>query len=365
MLENNLKKSYLLFILSIPTFFILSIVALYFIEMDEWVEGTGQIVPSDEYVLYLPENAQLKEIKVIPGATVKKGEVLATFISLDREEEIARLQKDSLQLQDEIKLREISHSILLLSPIEEKFENAANELSYLREKVVLLSNRLLKLDQLKDKGILSAEEVEDIRIKLAEAKNDEKAIELRANKDIKKMGLLLIEKSNQEIIGLRNRLISLVKQQEFLKQRMIGLTITASDDGVVISSPLKFTGIQLQKGATLFSIAKSNDRMIEMSLSEKNIINIKKDLKVRFEPNTYSVFELDYFWGNITQIIPQGTVIKEKNTPNQYTVYSNIKLFGRENVSLNESRKIPFGSSGKCAIAIGRKSLLLQLIGWN
>jgi multidrug efflux pump subunit AcrA (membrane-fusion protein) len=200
MLENNIKKSYLLFILSIPVFFILSITALYFIEMDEWVEGTGQIVPSDEVVLYLPENAQLKEFHSKPGEPVKKGDVLAVFTSLDREEEIAQLQKETSQIQDEIKLKEISHALLLLSPLEEKFENAANQLNYLHEKVLLLSNRLSKLDQLKEKGILSAEEIEDIRIKLADAKNDEKAIELRAGKDIK---------SIQDIIGLRYILVSL------------------------------------------------------------------------------------------------------------------------------------------------------------
>lgn len=365
MLENNIKRSYLLFMLSIPLFFILSTVALYFIEMDEWVEGTGQIVPSDEVVLYLPENAQLKEIHNKSGDVIKKGDVLAVFTSLDREEELAQLEKDFSQLKDEIKLREINHALLMLSPIEEKFENAANELNYLREKVLLLSGRLSKLDQLKDKGILSIEEVEDIRIKLAEAKNDEKAIELRAGKDIKKMGQLLIEKSNQEIISLRNKLVSIEKQKEFLLKRMASLTITALDDGIIISSLLKYSGIPLQKGAPLFTIARSNERMIEMSLSEKNIIHIKQDLKVRFEPNTYSVFELDYFWGNITQIIPQSTLTKEKNGANSYTVYSNIKQFGKVPISNNETRKIPFGSSGKCAIAIGKKSLLLQLIGWN
>ena len=104
MLESGLKKSYLLFILSIPTFFILSIVSLYFIEMDEWVEGTGQIVPADEYILYLSENAQLKNIGAKPGQQIKKGDVLASFASLDREEELAQLQKEHTQLQDEIKL---------------------------------------------------------------------------------------------------------------------------------------------------------------------------------------------------------------------------------------------------------------------
>lgn len=365
MLESNIKKSYLLFILSIPLFFILSITALYFIEMDEWVDGSGQIVPSDEIVLYLPENAQLKEIHGKPGEPVKKGDILAVFSSLDREEEFAQLQKETSQLQDQIKLSEISHALLLLSPLDEKFENASNQLNYLREKVLLLSTRLSKLDQLKEKGILSVEEIEDIKVKLADAKNDEKAIELRASKDIKKMSQLLIEKSNQEIIGLRNKLTSLEKQKEFLLKRLASLTITAFDDGVIISSPLKYTGILLQKGSPLFSIARSNERMIEMSLSEKNIIHIKQDLKVRFEPNTYSVFELDYFWGNVTQIIPQSTVAKEKNGANQYVVYSNIKLFGKTPVSNNETRRIPFGSSGKCSIAIGRKSLLLQLIGWN
>ena len=365
MLDTNVKKSYIFFILSIPLFFIVSITALYFIEMDEWVEGTGQIVPSDEVVIYLSENAQLNEIHGKPGNTVKKGEVLAKFTSLDREEELAQLEKEYSQLKDEIKLREINHALLLLSPIEEKFENASNELNYLREKVLLLSGRLSKLDQLKEKGILSTEEVEDIRIKLAEAKNDEKAIELRASKDIKKMGQLLIDKSNQEINGLRNKLVSLEKQKEFLLKRISSLTIIAPDDGVIISSPLKYAGIPLSKGATLFAIARSNERMIEMSLSEKSIINIKQDLKVRFEPNTYSVFELDYFWGNIIQIIPQSNLNKEKNGPNVYTVYSNIKMFGKSPISKDESRKIPFGSSGKCAIAIGKKSLLLQLIGWN
>lgn len=365
MLETNIKKSYLLFILSIPLFFILSITTLYFIEMDEWVEGTGQIVPSDEYVIYLPENAILKEFHFKPGETVKKDDTLAIFTSIDREEEIAQLQSAATQLQDEIKLKEISHAILLLSPIEERFENAGNQLVYLREKVLLLSNRLSKLDQLKDKGILSAEEVEDIRINLAEAKNEEKAIELRASKDIKKMSQLLIEKSQQEIMSLRNKLVSLEKQKEFLNKRIAALTIRAENDGVIISSPLKYTNIPLQKGTALFAIAKTNDRMIEMSLSEKNIINIKQDLKVRFEPNTYSVFELDYFWGNIIQIIPQSTINQDKNAPNQYTVYSNINLFGKKAVTNSETRKIPFGSSGKCSISIGRKSLLLQLIGWN
>lgn len=365
MLENKVKNSYLLFILSIPLFFILSITALYFIEMDEWVIGTGQIVPADEYNLYLSEASQLQEFHAKPGDVIKKGDVLAKFTSIEFEIEMANLKKESIQIQDEIKLKEITHALLMLSPIDENLENAQNELAYLREKVELLNNRLTKLVQLKDKGMLSTEEVDSIRSSLAEAKNDQKAIEIRASKDIKKMGQLQIEKSNQEILNLKNKLIYNEKFQTLLAKRIEDLTIIAPDDGIIIASPLKYNGSLLTKGTSLFTISRSNERRIEMSLSEKSIIHIKQDLKVRFEPNTYSVFELDYFWGNVVQIIPQSKISFEKNTPNQYIVYSNIKQFGKSPITNDLSSKIPYGSSGKCAVSIGRKSLLLQLIGWN
>ncbi len=365
MIETNVKTSYLLFILSIPLFFILLLTALYFTEMDEWVIGTGQIVPADEYNIFLSENSQLQEFHAKPGESIKKGDVLAKFSSIEFDVEMANLKKESIQIQDEIKLKEISHSLLLLSPIDEKFENAQNELTYTREKVEQLKNRLAKLDQLKDQGMLSTEEVDNIRSKLSEAKNEEKAFEIRASKDIKKMAQLQIEKSNQEIISLKNKLTYNEKLQTFLTKRIEDLTIIAPEDGIIIASPLKYNGSLLSKGTSLFTISKSNERRIEMSLSEKNIIHIKQDLKVRFEPNTYSVFELDYFWGSVVQIIPQSKISLEKNSLNQYTVYSNIKLFGKSPISNELSNKIPYGSSGKCAISIGRKSLLLQLIGWN
>lgn len=365
MKESNIKTSYLWFILSIPLFFILLVTALYFTEMDEWVVGTGQIVPADEYNIFLPENSQLIEFHAKPGEQIKKGAVLAKFYSIDLEIELANLKKELVQIQDEIKLKEISHALLILSPIEEKFENAQNELEHAREKVEILKNRLSRLDQLKNQGMLSAEEVDNIRSRLAEAKNEEKAFEIRASKDIKKMAQLQIEKSNQEVLSLKNKLTSNENLQTFLKKRLEDLTIIAPEDGIIIDSPLKYNGSLLTKGTSLFTISKSNERRIEMTLSEKNIIYIKQDLKVRFEPNTYSVFELDYFWGNVVQIIPQSKIASEKNALNQYTVYSNIKLFGKSPISNELSSKIPYGSSGKCAISIGRKSLLLQLIGWN
>lgn len=232
--ENASRKLFYLFILScIPVFFIISLAGLYFIQLEEWVKGEGEIIPVQKNILYLTRTAKVKEIRVKAGDIVKKNQILAVF--------------------------EINS-------------------------------------------------------------------------------------------GARN------KMHIFLKSKQ---------DGIILKSTLNNLGIILKQGKPIFTIASNEVRSIKISISEKDFVKLKLDQKVRYEPNTVSINANDYYWGALKRITPVATELKDKKGNALFMVEGKINHYGDQSINSKSLHHIPFGSTGKVAIGIGKKSLLLQLIGWN
>ncbi|PCJ62557.1 MAG: hypothetical protein COA79_03330 [Planctomycetota bacterium] len=228
--ENSNKKTFYLFILScIPIFFILTLTGLYFIELEEWVKGEGEIIPENKSTLYLNENAILKQIFFHKGDLVKTGDLIGTFIL-----------------------------------------------------------------------------------------------------------------PNSNIIE-----------------------ILANQNGIIFSSQLTETGKVFSRGDALVTTASNENRNIKITISEKYFVTLKEKQKIRYEPNTISIHANDYYWGTLQKVIPVATSTTDKKGNAQFLVEGDIQFFGDNSLNKDSLHHIPFGSTGKVSIGIGKKSLLKQLIGWN
>lgn len=355
------KNTFALFILSIPVFFITSIAALYFIHIQEWVVTKGRIIPENESQIFLSEKAQLKELNVQSGEKVSKGQTLALFFSSALEEQILNKEFSITENKNQQVRIDLEIETIQATPPEDNLIAAKEQIIILEEKVQLLEKRLHNMQTLSDKGVLSKMEIEDTELKLNDAKQNLVIVRIRANHNPLLLKELEIKRATQEKENLKNEYEALLKQLHFLNKKKELLTIISQVDGTIIHSNLKQLGQYIDSGTLLFQIATNDNRLIEINVKEKEIIQIKKDMIFRFEPDAISVFEYDYFWGDINQIIPSP----QNNQISPYIVFGRLTKYGQTLIQNEQTQMLPIGSTGKVYIALGKKSLLLQLIGWN
>lgn len=278
--------------------------------MTEWVETSGTVFPASSVSLTSPEKATKYSINCKIGDIVKKDAVLAILNSDELQHQLEQIQFEIQKTNKEIKIKELEKELL-------------------QQKVKL--------------------EIDD---------------EKKSSLEFKKLNQAEIEICTQKVLLLTDSISHLNKLNDQIKLRIESLKIIAPIDGVILQTPNILNDAVISPGSTLFIIANENSKKVEMHIPENQIIKIKLGNAMRYAPSTCSIYESDYFWGKIINISPIATVNKNISDKPLFTITADITLFANQPIDKEKNRLIPFGSNGKCAIAIGKKSLLKQLSGW-
>lgn len=304
MLRQKFTKIHFIFLSAIPIFFVFSIVAMSLIETEEWVEIPSYITPSEQAIISKPENAKLIEQFSKLGDSVKKGDVIAKYQSDYLQQQLQQNEYELLKAQQDLVIKETEKKLLV---------------------------NMLK--------------------------------EINTKEDVKEENSLELELAQQKINNLTTIVAHLITSQTEIKKNLEQLQIIAPIEGLLLQTPTEsFIHNQSQKNSE-YIIVKKSPKNITMYIPENQIIKIKTGARLRFAPATISIYESDYFWGEILNIAPLATPNKEE-TSTSFLVIGQLNRFANHSIEEKQNNLIPYGVHGKSAIGVGKKNLLKQFIGW-
>lgn len=240
------------------------------IDITESIYATGYIKSKNQYEVFSPINGVIEQIFVSEGSEVKKGDTI--FIIKNKSQELAvenaritSVTSDLSSNKDKIKVAEEAVQIAQ--------KNLSNDsLQFERQKKLWKENIGSKIE-LEEKEIrLNSSEA-----KLAQAKSN--------YEDLKRQLRLASEQSKN------NLAIAKLQQDNFV--------VTSQVNGIIYKLNKKEG--ELHDGRSPVAIIGAKEFIIELSIDEKDIINLKKDQTVILRMDSY---ESEVFEGRIIAIEP-------------------------------------------------------------
>lgn len=161
---------------------------------------------------------------------------------------------------------------------------------------------------------------------------------------------------------LANQLRHAQANKRELEKRRAALTITAPGAGRLVDFPARFITEPITTGELIARMGDTDTVKVEIAIPEEKVGKVSLGQKVRFESATLSVNKNfnRYFSGAVVAIDP----IKAARESGDERIQRRLYRITADIDYNPQLPPLPIGSTGTAAIVVGRRSLLLQLIGW-
>ncbi|MEE8575352.1 MAG: efflux RND transporter periplasmic adaptor subunit [Thermodesulfobacteriota bacterium] len=221
-------------------------------------------------------------IELIPdGATVRKGEVLVRFDSSSFEREIIKFERDFSLAASE--LSGIKNAKLPLELRDQKMELMKTRASLIAEEQYLDATI-----ELAEEGLISAEEIRQQRMKVEEIK-----AELQTKEQETRLTKEFLHPS--ELKRMETKLASAAQELKIAKEQLKSSVILAPSDGVVAYRPLHLgtefrrvrIGDSIYPNQPFMVLPNLNDLVVHCNVPEGEFSKVKEGRDVYIQPLAY------------------------------------------------------------------------------
>jgi multidrug resistance efflux pump len=226
------------------------------------------------------------------------------------------------------------------------------------EQQTWMQDRVSNAEKSYAKGAMSLRDLTDIRWSLRQLEIDAEVMERRHQraKDLAAEHEQRLAVAQAEIHAAETRLHGLHQQQTHIAQRMSTLTLRAPFPAQLVWNREWHVGDQIAAGTPLATAHGVGARQLSVEVTEDVFVHVKLGARVRFTTAVVSVYKYDYYWGEVSE----RRVVTDATGMYHYELTSTLTPSDHA-LPLSQ---LPLGSSGRVDIAIGRKRLLAQLVGW-
>jgi len=295
------------------------------------VDGHGKINSNKQQVITSSVEGMVQEVKLRPGAYIKKGDVIVTSINYKIVKKINDIKRSIAIKKTGIQEFILSTELTVIQQESEQ-RNIKNELD-------VITTKLSKQEGLMNKGIVS--EMKFIESKLRSTQLSNK-LHLMSSKKDKTKQINTLKLTNKRVL-----LAQLVDDLEKAEKDLNALTIRASMDGIIQELDLN-NGQIIQPNTKLGLIGSIDDLVVNLKVHQTKRNLIKKNQTISVKATSLSSVHYD---GIITRIAPKtidGYVVVEAklNLPTGHSLFPSQDVTGK--IVVNQLMQtlfvdIPFG----------------------
>ena len=362
----------LVFAVTVPVFFAAGFLALWLIETEVWLSGRGAVGASDTQVLHVPETSRLAFVlstrsseplaQVEPlsggGRELASGTEIARFALPSLDEELAELTRQLREQEAALAVKRAQLAAMRSEPVDQSAfaldlisERNANERARIAE-------RLQSAELAHEQGALATRDLEDVRWLERDAEIESALIERREQRaaEIAAAREQRLAVAQAEIAAAELRVVGLQEQCAAVQARQAALSLRTAFDAHLVWHGSWNVGDLVPAGTAIATAHASGDRVLQVTVDEDVFVHAPLGARVRFTSDVVSVYQYDYYWGEVVD----RRVVAAADGAYQYRLTATLNA-GEQALPLEQ---LPLGSGGQADIAVGRKSLLAQMVGW-
>lgn len=377
----SMSRLVVVFVLTVPGFFLAAFIALAVVETEVWLQGQGHIVAAHSEPLFASEPGRIAELVSIDdlgpeaasasatatatatataggGVIHPAGAVIARIDAPALRERIAALTTAARDSEARLAATQAQIIAAESEPLPEALATVDIALRRNQAEQAYLDTQLSASQEAYAKGVLSARELRALEWELQQHRLDAELIAARQQRAAEaqqyrqqRLAALRAEYQAEQIhaAGVQAQLDDLEAREQALAVRLPFAAQIVWDRGWDV-------GQAVQAGALLATAHAIGDRELKITVPDDVFLHTKIGSRVRFTTTVVSVYEYDYYWGEVIE----RQVISQPDGTHSYQLTATVSP-GEEALSIDQ---LPLGSAGVVEIAAERKSLLHQLVGW-
>lgn len=272
------------------------------------VFATGQVRLVEKQEFYSYEETTVKEINVIPGELVHKGQVLGLLDAGDLEDKLNNAKANYVM--------QLSNLENALNPRPEEIAQLQADCNKAGASYEYAQKNFARLKQLHEQGIISPQELETAELELmakeAEYENAESRLKIKTSGP-----------TGPELTSLKAQVEQARIQMELAQRQLDRATLTAAMDGVVIAVEVA-EGDHINPGARLITIGNTDKVEVVAGVSEADSGRLKNGQPVKVTAAALP----DREYTGIVHSVSPGALVKTGNQGSQIEVPLIVKITG-------------------------------------
>lgn len=399
--------------------FLILILIASVVEVDVVLGGAGRLITTTPTIVVQPlDRGIIRDLKIKPGVSVTKGQVLATLDPTFTQADMASLtaQQDSLQAQERRIEAELNNTPFTLSATPNREEQLQATLFQQRQaeykaRLNVFDEDILRLQAtvhtaksdrvLLEKQLALARDVEDLRGALSKSQSgsklqllDAQSSRMHVERDYQDVTnrLLEVEHSIESKLSERRAFIDDWRRQLLensvtlrttLSNAMSGLVkasrmrdlvvLTAPEDGVVLDVAKLSVGSVLRDAETLATIVPANATLeAEIAISSEDIGYVKVGDQVTIKMDAFPYSRHGYMTGELISISAESFAIDPSGAGSQPSSMSRsnggvfyrgwITLSGTKLEHMPKTARLLPGMTLSAEIKVGTRSIMFFLL---
>ena len=278
------------------------------------VAATGTLLARSEVKLMSRAEGQVREVLVLEGSRVKKGQILSRLDSTIKridlrlaESELAAARANLQRLKAGSRPEEIAAAAAAVAQAEATRKRSEAEISSALARQEEAEANALSLDALHQKGVISAREWRKVTTEANRARADvaerrahfaEDAARVRVAQE--KLKLVKIGARAEEVAMAQAEVSQRLQRVRRLKVELEYFTVRSPISGVITERRIEPGDLAVNR-AHLFTIAQTDELRARVRVSELDLPLIKKGQGARVELDAYRGRS---FSGKLTRIFP-------------------------------------------------------------
>lgn len=322
-----------------------------FIKIDRYTLASGY-VQTDEYAeVRPPVTGTVSKILIRSGDTVKAGDLLVQLNAEEEEATLAETRSRLSRLQVNLERRKAEMDIDLERrgvDLEEQKREHANNLAIAELQLRNAQTKLALTQELVDKGLKAANNLEDEKLKEQLARVNLTAYQQKGFQIYEELLKRDREKYNRELSALDEEINAMEDAVRRAEARLRTRQVRAPIDGVVVRYEF-VVGELLQPATVIYEIFGGDTNTLKLRINERYSTKVAVGQKYKARLSSFRSLNQVYFTGTVQYM---RSVIQAEGEATYRVIYCSFDPGGRV---------IPPGSTAEARIYYGRSCLWFYL----
>ncbi len=272
-----------------------------FVPIDERVQASGVVRSGRDTHLHAPEDGILKKVHVSEGEAVTKGQPVASLDELQHQADLKQIEANVEKARTELELQRLHIERTAKLPLPKEFWHMQEDLSISKERVRQSEAELNSATQLFNKGLISKQDLERMRLAWEIVKSEQGKAEEKTR--ILSLGLEgnILSEGHATIENARAALRAFEIERELCQEAIARCVIRAPEDGVVTLLAKTRPGERITKGEDLVHLSHGSPTRVDIFAGENQYHKVRAGQRVYMRSNAFDTVRYGYIEGHVVR----------------------------------------------------------------
>jgi membrane fusion protein len=339
------------------SFVVVVVLVLGFVDVPEKIRAEGVVGARDDEIIFAAEDGSTAEVKKFEGGAVKKGELILVLDAGDLERQRLQLRNQLAEQEAELHLKLTKLETIRKNPLPKEFLGADAELARAQSGYEYQTDRLKKLEELRQQGYASDDAIQTQRL-ATKAAEDELAKAAEKFRIVTEgYSQQIVKDAEAEVRLIQTKIENLKRLLADIEAQIERRQIRANFDGVLTLVGKRHVGEPVKRGEHLAHISSSSAVEVKLFVRQIGVNRIEPTQEVLIRSSVYNWQRYGLAKGTVRFISPEpvpeggGSPIPGEH---RYLVVANVN---------SAPQPLPLGSAVSAEIVVRTTPLWKLVLG--